>query len=90
MSPKNSNAPEIITSNTFPSSTKTTPFAKMDSSSKILTRMGTCRVCLKLLKGEEFYQICFECTQRVCDDCASYSKSGKNEDKVCRDYFEHF
>ncbi|XP_065348857.1 regulating synaptic membrane exocytosis protein 1 isoform X3 [Cloeon dipterum] len=38
-------------------------------------RSGACRVCLKSFKTEDFFIICCECTQKVCEDCASYSKN---------------
>lgn len=54
------------------------------------TRVGACRVCLKAFKPEDFSRTCAECTQRVCEDCASYSKIAEDEDaadwkcSVCR------
>ncbi|XP_074034299.1 regulating synaptic membrane exocytosis protein fife [Leptinotarsa decemlineata] len=54
------------------------------------SRAGACRVCLKAFKPEDFSRTCAECTQRVCEDCASYSKLAENEDpanwtcSVCR------
>lgn len=53
-------------------------------------RTGACRVCLKAFKTDDFSRTCAECTQRVCEDCASYSKTAENEDptewkcSVCR------
>ncbi|XP_046807885.1 uncharacterized protein LOC111685605 isoform X2 [Lucilia cuprina] len=53
-------------------------------------RAGACRVCLKSFKPDDFHKTCFECQQRVCEDCASYSKLEENEDanmwrcSVCR------
>lgn len=46
------------------------------------TRAGACRVCLKSFKADDFSITCYECQQRVCEDCASYSKLDVNEDKV--------
>ncbi|XP_055376753.1 uncharacterized protein LOC129608970 isoform X2 [Condylostylus longicornis] len=53
-------------------------------------RAGACRVCLKSFKPDDYSKTCFECQQRVCEDCASYSKLDENEDvnmwrcSVCR------
>ncbi|XP_059468739.1 regulating synaptic membrane exocytosis protein 1-like isoform X2 [Neocloeon triangulifer] len=53
-------------------------------------RSGACRVCLKSFKTEDFFRICCECTQKVCEDCASYSKNeeGLEDNKwrcsICR------
>ncbi|EEB12578.1 conserved hypothetical protein [Pediculus humanus corporis] len=53
-------------------------------------RAGTCRVCLKSFKPEEFFKMCSECQQKVCEDCASYSKLDENQDEstwscsICR------
>lgn len=64
-------------------STKTEP-------GKPPSRAGACRVCLKAFKPDDFSRTCAECTQRVCEDCASYSKVGGDEDpaewkcSVCR------
>lgn len=49
---------------------------------KALCRTGACRVCLKSFKPDDFSKICFECQQKVCEDCASYSKLDDNEDAV--------
>ena len=54
------------------------------------TRIGACRVCLKSFKPDDYSKTCFECKQRVCEDCASYSKMDDSEDlntwrcSVCR------
>lgn len=56
------------------------------------SRAGACRVCLKAFKPDDFSRTCAECTQRVCEDCASYSKLNDDEDpanwtcSVCRRY----
>lgn len=50
------------------------------------SRAGACRVCLKSFKPDDFSKTCFECQQRVCEDCASYSKLDEAEDAV-RDNF---
>jgi hypothetical protein len=47
------------------------------------SRAGACRVCLKSFKPDDFSKTCFECKQRVCEDCASYSKMDSSEDLVC-------
>lgn len=49
---------------------------------KALSRAGACRVCLKSFKPDDFSKICFECQQKVCEDCASYSKLEDNEEAV--------
>lgn len=49
-------------------------------------RAGACRVCLKSFKPDDFHKTCFECQQRVCEDCASYSKLEENEDAVSYDF----
>ena len=46
------------------------------------SRAGACRVCLKSFKPDDYSRTCFECQQRVCEDCASYSKLDENEDVV--------
>lgn len=46
------------------------------------TRIGACRVCLKSFKADDFYRVCCECQQQVCEDCASYSKLDEHEDSV--------
>lgn len=54
------------------------------------SRSGACRVCLKAFKPDDFSRTCAECTHRVCEDCASYSKLAESEDptnwtcSVCR------
>lgn len=45
-------------------------------------RAGACRVCLKSFKPDDYHKTCFECQQRVCEDCASYSKLDDHEDAV--------
>lgn len=49
---------------------------------KTTNRAGSCRVCLKSFKAEDFSKTCFECKYRVCEDCASYSKIDSSEDLV--------
>ncbi|XKL63206.1 hypothetical protein PGB90_005570 [Kerria lacca] len=44
-------------------------------------RVGSCRVCLKSFKPEDYSRICFGCKMKVCEDCASYSQQGENEDE---------
>lgn len=46
------------------------------------SRAGACRVCLKSFKPDDFSKTCYECQQRVCEDCASYSKLDEHEDAV--------
>lgn len=67
-----------------------TPTIIKNEPGKPLSRAGACRVCLKAFKPDDFSRICAECTQRVCEDCASYSKLNDDEDptnwtcSVCR------
>lgn len=51
-------------------------------SSKPPGRSGACRVCLKSFKPDEYSKTCCECQQRVCEDCASYSKTEEDKDVV--------
>uniref|UniRef100_A0A182YI91 Uncharacterized protein n=1 Tax=Anopheles stephensi TaxID=30069 RepID=A0A182YI91_ANOST len=57
---------------------------------KFNTRSGSCRICLKSFKPNDFKKTCVECDQKVCEDCASYSKLQDAEDldlwrcSVCR------
>ncbi|XP_061500845.1 regulating synaptic membrane exocytosis protein 2 isoform X1 [Anopheles gambiae] len=57
---------------------------------KFNTRSGSCRICLKSFKPNDFKKTCVECDQKVCEDCASYSKLQDSEDSdlwrcsVCR------
>lgn len=53
---------------------------------KAPSRTGACRVCLKSFKPEDFSKICAECQQKVCEDCASYSKLDDSEDAVSKRY----
>lgn len=46
------------------------------------SRAGACRVCLKSFKPDDYSKTCYECQQRVCEDCASYSKLEEHEDAV--------
>lgn len=48
------------------------------------SRAGACRVCLKSFKPDDYSRTCYECQQRVCEDCASYSKLDESEDAVRR------
>ena len=67
----------------------TPPVAKPEPG-KPPSRAGACRVCLKAFKPDDFSRTGAECTQRVCEDCASYSKLAEDEDpanwtcSVCR------
>lgn len=56
--------------------------AALVKQSKPPSRTGACRVCLKSFKPDDYSKTCFECQQRVCEDCASYSKLDENEDAV--------
>ncbi|XP_053594404.1 regulating synaptic membrane exocytosis protein 1 isoform X2 [Microplitis demolitor] len=54
------------------------------------SRAGSCRVCLKAFKPDDFSRTCYECQFKVCDDCASYSETKDYDDpstwrcSVCR------
>ncbi|XP_034941618.1 regulating synaptic membrane exocytosis protein 1 isoform X2 [Chelonus insularis] len=54
------------------------------------SRAGSCRVCLKSFKPDDFSRTCYECQFKVCDDCASYSETKDYDDpstwrcSVCR------
>lgn len=67
-----------------------TPPVQKPEPGKPPSRAGACRVCLKAFKPDDFSRTCAECTQRVCEDCASYSKQAEDEDaadwkcSVCR------
>lgn len=51
---------------------------------KPVSRHGACRVCLKSFKQDEFSKTCGECQQKVCEDCASYSKPDEDQDEAWR------
>lgn len=72
-------------SSTIASPQTTTPATTTATKSepgKPPSRAGACRVCLKSFKPDDFSRTCCECQQRVCEDCASYSKLDENEDQV--------
>ncbi|KAK0086079.1 hypothetical protein PV325_003904 [Microctonus aethiopoides] len=54
------------------------------------SRAGSCRVCLKSFKPDDFSRTCYECQFKVCDDCACYSETKDYDDpttwrcSVCR------
>lgn len=68
----------------------TPPVATKPETEKTQNRAGNCRVCLKAFKTNDHHRSCAECNQRVCEDCASYSKLAENDDisnwtcSVCR------
>ncbi|XP_065214885.1 regulating synaptic membrane exocytosis protein 2 isoform X2 [Planococcus citri] len=72
------------------STTNTTSEKTPSSKEQPGRRAGSCRVCLKSFKPEDYSRICFGCKMKVCEDCASYSQLGENEDEslwscsVCR------
>ncbi|XP_071530366.1 uncharacterized protein Fife isoform X2 [Panulirus ornatus] len=51
---------------------------------------SSCRVCVKTLKDSEFFRVCSECGNKVCEDCASYSTKSSDGDQdtwncsICR------
>lgn len=56
-------------------------------SSKELTRhnsIGQCRICRKRISNDEnYYHICSNCGQYVCDDCSSYSSRDQTKYWMC-------
>lgn len=67
----------------------TQPAAQKSEPGKPTSRAGACRVCLKVLQPDEKTRTCSTCTQKVCDDCHSYSGKDEKEDpawscSVCR------
>ncbi|XP_063222344.1 regulating synaptic membrane exocytosis protein 2 [Bacillus rossius redtenbacheri] len=58
------------------------PKSQKTEAGKPPCRTGTCRVCLKSFKPNDFFRTCFECQQKVCEDCASYSKIEASEDET--------
>lgn len=57
---------------------------------KAPSRDGSCRVCLKSFKQDDFHKTCAECHHKVCEDCASYSKLDDSEDAVNIPYLNSF
>ncbi|XP_014243367.1 regulating synaptic membrane exocytosis protein 1 isoform X2 [Cimex lectularius] len=49
---------------------------------KPVSRSGSCRVCLKSFKPDDFNRTCGECQQKVCEDCASYYKPDDTQDEA--------
>ncbi|XP_069950901.1 mucin-21-like [Cherax quadricarinatus] len=51
---------------------------------------SSCRVCVKTLEDTEFFKVCSECGNKVCEDCASYSTQASDGDQetwncsICR------
>ncbi|KAL7032510.1 hypothetical protein ACKWTF_007335 [Chironomus riparius] len=99
MSPRPSLIPDLVENS--PAQSNNTDILEKDNESgsnisseknegKTTNRAGSCRVCLKSFKAEDFSKTCFECKYRVCEDCASYSKIDSSEDlntwrcSVCR------
>lgn len=88
MSPRPSLVPDpdpIAPTETTPTSATAHPINQSNQNScknEPGRRAGACRVCLKSFKPDDFSKTCFECQQRVCEDCASYSKLDEHEDAV--------
>lgn len=91
MSPRPSLIPDLVENS--PAQSNNTDILEKDNESgsnisseknegKTTNRAGSCRVCLKSFKAEDFSKTCFECKYRVCEDCASYSKIDSSEDLV--------
>lgn len=53
------------------------------------SRAGSCRVCLKSFKPDDFSRTCYECQFKVCDDCACYSETKDYDDPV-RKYIHEY
>lgn len=69
--------------------TQPTAAAQKTEPGKPTSRAGACRVCLKVLQPDEKTRTCSTCTQKVCDDCHSYSGKDEKDDptwscSVCR------
>ncbi|KAG7155660.1 hypothetical protein Hamer_G016037 [Homarus americanus] len=45
---------------------------------------SSCRVCVKTLKDSEFFKVCSECGNKVCEDCASYSTHSSDGEQCGR------
>ncbi|XP_053670456.1 regulating synaptic membrane exocytosis protein 2 [Anopheles nili] len=93
MSPR----PSLVPDTSEPAQTGDDPYKDASASdksasegTKFNTRSGSCRICLKSFKPNDFKKTCVECDQKVCEDCASYSKLQDAEDldlwrcSVCR------
>ncbi|XP_055546189.1 uncharacterized protein LOC129730682 [Wyeomyia smithii] len=77
MSPRPSLVPDVDASNE-PSNINQDQPNKADNP-KLIGRSGSCRICLKAFKPNEYRKTCVECDQKVCEDCASYSKLDEQE-----------
>lgn len=93
MSPRPSLIPDSVESSTLQQNNATEGLERDNESGSNMSseknegktttnRAGSCRVCLKSFKAEDFSKTCFECKYRVCEDCASYSKIDSSEDLV--------
>lgn len=69
------------TAGTPPSATSAAAGTKTEPG-KPPSRAGACRVCLKSFKPDDFSKTCSDCQQRVCEDCASYSKQDESDEQV--------
>ncbi|XP_055604662.1 regulating synaptic membrane exocytosis protein 1 [Uranotaenia lowii] len=84
MSPRPSLVPETsdLTIGSVPSVTNHSTVNNADVNKYNQGRSGSCRICLKGFKQHEFSKTCTECDQKVCEDCASYSKHESSETMV--------
>ncbi|KXJ69822.1 hypothetical protein RP20_CCG025709 [Aedes albopictus] len=74
MSPRPSLIPDTENSVQSEPTTSTQQSSRAAETPKPIGRSGSCRICLKAFKPNEFSKTCVECDQKVCEDCASYSK----------------
>ncbi|GJQ87416.1 hypothetical protein Trydic_g14558 [Trypoxylus dichotomus] len=61
-----------------PSSKQITPPVSTVTEDGQIVRLG-CRICLKVVKDGEFHKKCAQCSNKICEDCASYSKVKEDE-----------
>ncbi|XP_055635620.1 regulating synaptic membrane exocytosis protein 2 isoform X2 [Toxorhynchites rutilus septentrionalis] len=76
MSPRPSLIPDVEAAS---EASSVSQFTNKSDAPKPVGRSGSCRICLKAFKPNEFSKTCVECDQKVCEDCASYSKLEQNE-----------
>ncbi|XP_062561449.1 regulating synaptic membrane exocytosis protein 1 isoform X2 [Armigeres subalbatus] len=74
MSPRPSLIPDTESSGQSEPTVGLLQSSRTSEAPKPVGRSGSCRICLKAFKPNEFSKTCVECDQKVCEDCASYSK----------------
>lgn len=72
------NSEETIQPPQPPSSKPATPPVSTVTEDGQIVRLG-CRICLKAVKDDEFHKKCAQCSNKICEDCASYSKVKEDE-----------